>query len=464
MVATAQALYPAPAQQWVVDERARLLLDIMMMVAIMFTIVPEAFSFAELDRPNQFSGTDLGFVARVQWFPLFGIGAAIIVMRARLAWALLKEVNPFLILIMIWIFLSTFWSYQPDITLRRAVKITGMMLVAYCYFLVNWEPSAILRNLRRICYWLCAGSIIFVIVKPEYAVHQGIAEPNLKGAWRGLTNHKNALGILTAVSMSLWVHAWASRDVQARHCVLPLISVFICLLGSKSTTALVSSFATSAAVVYFLRAPARLRTPFFFIAAALAFVMLTCVLFIFTGALSLGDALAVVAGSLGKDATLTGRDAIWGAVWTEIGRHPWIGCGFNGYWVIGEPWGPSGDVLRSIGFAPLQAHNGYLDILNELGIIGFTLLLLMLGYQFWQISVVNKFDRVTASYGFAYLIYDLILNITESNFLRPTFLPCLVEYIVIIACARTLLQQKLLQQYGQTADESLFQPKTRLST
>ena len=58
-------------------------------------------------------------MARVQWFPLFGIAIWVIAMRWRLALALLREVNPFLLLSMSWIALSTFWSYTPDVTVRR---------------------------------------------------------------------------------------------------------------------------------------------------------------------------------------------------------------------------------------------------------------------------------------------------------------------------------------------------------
>ena len=456
MLALAPAAPSAP--QWVVESKWRVPLDLLLIVALAFTIVPDALNFSDLDSFAQFQSTDYGFVARVQWFPLFAIGLAIILMRLKLAWALFKEVNPFLVAIMLWIIASTLWSYEPEISFRRGFKIVGMMWVAYAFFLVSWEPMGVLRALRTGCYWLCAASVIFVLVKPEYGIHQGVVEPGLKGAWRGVTNHKNGLGILTAVSVCLWVHAWASRDLPLRKCLLPLAATFICLIGSRSTTALLASIATGGAVIYFLRAPPRLRSPMFLIAGFALVMALLSLLFIFTGIPTPLEALGALAGGFGKDATLTGRDAIWGAVITEIGKHPWIGCGFNGYWVIGQPWGPSGDVLRSIGFAPLQAHNGYLDILNELGIIGFVLLIGMLVWQFRQIAQVNRFDRSTAAFGFAYLVYDLILNITESNFLRPTFLPCLVEFIVIVACARSMLQHKFRQQYALAEAPSLPPP------
>ena len=74
---------------------------------------------------------------------------------------------------------------------------------------------------------------------------------------------------------------------------------------------------------------------------------------------------------IGKDITFTGRTYLWAAIWEVIKKHILIGCGFQGYWVISNK-----DLLelyKNFVWLPNQAHNGYLDILNEIGIVGLVL-------------------------------------------------------------------------------------------
>lgn len=440
----ARALPATAAQGWVADARYGPWLKFLLGLALVMTLTPDALDYTRLDLLNSMTSDDYGLVARVQWFPLFGIGALLVASRWRLAWALVQRMNPFLLLSLGWIFASILWSGYPDISLRRAIKIAGMGLVVFGFFLYDWTPMAPIRALRLSCAILIFASIVFVIVMPLHGVHQGYLEPNLKGAWRGVTTHKNALGILGALSAMLWAHAWASRDAPWTRCLAVLVATFVCLVGSRSTTGLVTAVFTGSLVAYLLAAPPWMRSLSFIGGAAAAVIGLLCTVFVFTGIPTPSEAIAAATGGVGKDAGFTGRDLIWGAVLEEVKKHPWIGTGYNAFWVSQDLSSPSADVIRTINFAPLQAHNGYLEILNELGVIGLFLLFGFLIYQFWQLARLYPLDRRVASFGIGYMVYDLLLNISEANFLRPTFAPSLVEWVVVIMTARTLLHHEWL--------------------
>lgn len=445
MTALAARALPATAGSgWVDDDRYGFWLKLLLGVAFVITLTPDAFNYATLDQLGNMTGADYGFVARVQWFPLFGIGMMLIAMRWRLAWRLLGRMNPFLLLCMAWIFASILWSGYPDISLRRAIKIMGMGLVVFGFFLFAWTPMAPIRVLRTACAIMVFASVVFVVLMPQYGVHQGYYEVNLKGAWRGVTTHKNALGMLGAMSAMLWAHAWASRDVHWTRCAIVLAATMLCLLGSRSTTGLVTAVFAGSLVAYLLAAPPWMRSLGFIGGSVAAVVGLLCVVFVFTGIPTPSEAIAAATGGVGKDAGFTGRDLIWGAVLDEVKKHPWIGTGYNAFWISQDLSSPSADVIRTINFAPLQAHNGYLEILNELGIIGLVLLFGFLGYQFWQLARLYPIDRNVASFGIGYMVYDLLLNISEANFLRPTFAPSLVEWVVVIMTARALLHYEWL--------------------
>ncbi|SFS14105.1 O-antigen ligase [Agrococcus baldri] len=86
---------------------------------------------------------------------------------------------------------------------------------------------------------------------------------------------------------------------------------------------------------------------------------------------------AFVTDFLGRDADMTGRFDIWGRV-IDLGlTSPVVGVGYLGYWM---PWVPPFDQLGEMhGTVYLQAHNVWLDVFMQLGIVG---LLLWGGLQY----------------------------------------------------------------------------------
>jgi exopolysaccharide production protein ExoQ len=79
----------------------------------------------------------------------------------------------------------------------------------------------------------------------------------------------------------------------------------------------------------------------------------------------------------GRDTSLTGRGPLWHEVMHVIAQRPLLGHGYAGFW--------NGD-SKEVQFLWLQAgweapdsHDGYLDVLVELGIVGLVAYLFMWG-------------------------------------------------------------------------------------
>ena len=97
-------------------------------------------------------------------------------------------------------------------------------------------------------------------------------------------------------------------------------------------------------------------------------------------------------------------------MFNEIEKHLLLGAGFQGFWVVDSP-----KILllyKQFVWLPNQAHNGYIDIVNELGIVGLCLFLLMIMNYFitlfrWKIKTI---------WGW-FVIVPLITNFQESTFL-----------------------------------------------
>src|SRR5690606_26979967 len=97
-------------------------------------------------------------------------------------------------------------------------------------------------------------------------------------------------------------------------------------------------------------------------------------------------------------------------------RHPWVGIGYGAYWLgVGSPSQYAIDILNYI---PLQAHNGYLDMLNELGIVGVLLLAGLLAVHTRHLVLLMRIDRPEAAFHAAFFVLILIGNISESILFR----------------------------------------------
>lgn len=75
--------------------------------------------------------------------------------------------------------------------------------------------------------------------------------------------------------------------------------------------------------------------------------------------------------ALGRSADLTGRERIWEAVLARAGERPWTGWGFATPWA---PWDPAFDRwIVDHGQTVLQAHNMWIDVAMQLGVVGVVL-------------------------------------------------------------------------------------------
>ncbi|MGH6992379.1 MAG: O-antigen ligase family protein, partial [Caulobacteraceae bacterium] len=72
--------------------------------------------------------------------------------------------------------------------------------------------------------------------------------------------------------------------------------------------------------------------------------------------------------AIGKDPTLTGRTDIWVIVGHWIAKAPWLGYGYGGFWSRTSP--PAQYIRDELGWLVPNAHNGWLDLLLQLGIVG----------------------------------------------------------------------------------------------
>jgi O-antigen ligase len=135
-----------------------------------------------------------------------------------------------------------------------------------------------------------------------------------------------------------------------------------------------------------------------------------------TGALLVLTYRAQIFSLIGKSPDMTGRTKIWKIVLNLIDQRPLQGWGWSSYWV---PWVEPYRGLVVINHVPyFQAHNAFLDVWLQLGIVGLGLFLLLLAMTFvrlWRLAV----RHTSPLYLWPILVFVGIVtqNLTESRML-----------------------------------------------
>jgi len=134
-----------------------------------------------------------------------------------------------------------------------------------------------------------------------------------------------------------------------------------------------------------------------------------------------------IIGALGRDATLTGRTAVWKILW-HWDLNPLIGVGYESFWQEGRMarvWA----ITTNVGIN--QAHNGYLETYINMGLaeIAMTVAMLLATYGKARDALHQGFDF--GRFRFAYLVAFILYNWTEAAF-RTHCVPFFVFFLVAI--------------------------------
>jgi O-antigen ligase len=428
----------APAAQWRRDDRYGVLLTVIMWTLLILMIVPEGFDYtllASAEPPA--SGSAL---SRALWLGLLGAGVLVILWRAQLAWLLLRRLNPFLLLFAALALASVLWSIMPPLTLRRCIRFITILVDCVAFVLVAWDWRRFQSVVRPLLTVVLLGSIVFGIVRPTLAIHQETSV-ELLNAWHGLTNHKNSLGALSCLGLTFWFHGWLAREVHTAWALAGGAIAVTCLVLSRSATSAMASLAVLSFMFVLMRSPAGLRPwlPYFVGAVIAMLVIYTlAVLHLMPGVSIL---LSPISAITGKDLSFTGRTEIWSVLTEHIRQHPLLGTGYAAYWS-----GAASPFARVNGFYPGSAHNGYLDVLNDLGWAG---LLCLLGCIWTYARQSLRVFAANANQGALYLgllAQQGLTNLSETHWFSVLSVDFAIMTLAMTAVGRAAFDLRL---YGR---------------
>jgi O-antigen ligase len=357
------------------------------------------------------------------------IAAFVVVLRRGFAWSDFVSQNLVWVLFFLYCGLSILWSDYPGVSFRRLFKSLGDPLMVFLLLTEAHPARAIEVVLRRVAYILLPLSVVFI----KYYPHLGRGFSPWGAMYHtGVTTNKNLLGFLLMVFglfflCSLMAKANANtqtaeeKKIRRGDAIIGVVFLFqiqFLFTMADSSTAL-GAFIAAAVVAITLRF-SLIRTHFGkFVVAGLILLVVLQVLF--------GIHETAIEG-LGRETTLTGRTDIWDLV-LKLQPNPLLGAGFESFWL--------GDRLLKMWaafpvFLPNQAHNGYLEMYLNLGIVGLVLFTGALAASYVSIRqrLTNAahatqdfvYENTFATFGPGFFVAYILYNVTEATFKPLTLL------------------------------------------
>jgi exopolysaccharide production protein ExoQ len=308
--------------------------------------------------------------------------------------------------------LSVLWSDFPLIALKRWFRDLGNYLMVLVVLSDPHPLEAVRVVLRRVSYLLISLSVLLI----KYYPLEGKQWEIWSGAdsFVGATTSKNMLGVACLVSglFFFWdiVTRWPERKQRRTKRIILVNVAFIAmtawLLHLASSTTSTVCLGLGCLVIAAAHTRSIKRRPFWLKVLVPASFCLYLVL-------SFGfDMNGTMAGAVGKDPTLTDRTKIWTFL---LGMHtnPLIGTGYESFWLgtrLETFWRMAG--LGHIN----EAHNGYLEVYLNLGLMG---LFFLGGFVIASYRTICKrlqpFSSL-ASLTLALWIAMLFYSVTEAGF------------------------------------------------
>ncbi|MEJ1091111.1 O-antigen ligase family protein [Microbacterium istanbulense] len=279
--------------------------------------------------------------------------------------------------------ISLLWSRWPAATATTwpvllAVTVTALFVAS----MLTWQE--IIRALSTVMKFILALSLAielwvalvlqhpllpnFLEVPDEIDPHLYWVRGNLfdGGRIQGIVGNAHTLAMMCLFALIVFGVLFVARARRRGALLVWAALALVLLVKAASATVYLSALVvlvvlTAALLARAATSPRKRRNVYIgFGAVALVGVVAAWVL---------RDALLDV---LGKGSDLTGRIEIWNAVWARAAERPVFGNGFSSPWV---PWDPTFDGwILNHGITVFHAHNMWLDVFLQLGVVGVILM------------------------------------------------------------------------------------------
>jgi O-antigen ligase len=327
-----------------------------------------------------------------------------------------------------WMALSTIWSAYPAFT--ALATFAQLATTAFALFLVSlFSWRHLLRIFANVLRFTLLASFIMEFIAaailqgpiaPIFKNYSGEKPPAAAFYWiqghlfdgeriQGIVGNSNLLAFVGMLGVVVFLVEFAIIGTKRWVSAWSITTALLAILLAKSAGIGFAMSAIAVAAVVSIAAEGKdrdTRHKYYRIAWA------------FAGTIAILVAVyrVEVFEFLGKSPDMTGRSGIWKLVLGLLEQKPVLGWGWISHWVPGVKPFEGLVYIKNVPY--YQAHNAYLDVAMQLGLIGaaiFALILLTTFVKLWRLAV----RHTSALYLWPILIFVglCVWSLTESRML-----------------------------------------------
>lgn len=358
-----------------------------------------------------------------------------------------------LLLLGLLIIVAPAWSEVPTQTLGSVPGLLGALFFGiYLALCLGWRA--------RFAVIACAltlamlASLCMGLLKPELGIMRGEHE----GLWRGAFAHKNMLGTYAVLAGATLFVVALSTPARHRLCLLCFWFAAGMLLLAGSKGAMLSWVVLFMLLGAYLARDGRRR----FAAHAALSAMLVLGAFTLltkqqiTPSILFAQSMQCAEQAVFKEAsncrilaatrarapvasgyqTGSGRLALWRDVWTKVQERPLLGYAPEGFWRGTE--GPSAYIMERRNWFPGHAHNGFLDVAVDFGLLGLGVLLAGLAAVARRLAIPLMRGNLSeqALCTLALLMALLLVNVSSGRLVASNHLSWTLLAMLLLGLAR----------------------------
>jgi|GEM_PF-2429091 len=304
-----------------------------------------------------------------------------------------------MLVVVVLLLASYFWSDHPGDTLRRAARQILLFTSIAGIVVISRTRSQYISQLQLISVFLLFYELLFLFI-PYISF-------DLSGNFTGLHPNKNELGAVAGAFLLIAVCTWRYYAETPRERWIALFSALgwgflLVISGSKTPMGFVVLLIPLAVLsVSFLR--------WVSIGLIVCWMLIIAAFPIFL--IGMGEAPIEYYRSMLPEDALTGRTGIWFHLLSDIQKSWLLGTGYGAYWGVGQV--PEAMDIKWSYYQFLQtAHSGFVDLVLQFGtaLTVFSLAALW----FFLLRTKDSADPLSMSF----IAYAMLHNCLETSFLH----------------------------------------------
>jgi O-antigen ligase len=311
-----------------------------------------------------------------------------------------------------WQTVSFQWTEIPYSTLYL---IRAELLPLACVSLIAGvvRPEVLIRRLIVVFSAIVIWSLFLSFV-PKF---QNPVQPGFRGTF----DHKNELGIFSVFTLCMVL-----AFVRGRMRPVLVLCCVLAVMGTRSATAASGLFAVLF-IWFWMSAIDSQKTRI-----DRSFLRIVSLASLVIGVMLAVGLMSTFLSVYGKDVTFSGRTIIWNESITTVLRQPVQGYGLGGVWLDGRS-AVTADLQRRIGFGAAHAHNGAIELLLEVGVVGLVCFLLFFGQTASKAvrSLGVPARRPFGQWALLTISSLLLMSLSEPLFTGSSLAMCVIVWVVL---------------------------------